>query len=324
LSHITTVRGHAVGLPVVLLIVSRLKRNPDGQMKIGLIIASHGRPELLKQLLSSLNRQERRPDDIVLSVVNGEDLGSNFTADACSANIRVVYSNPGSCAQRNNGLAFLRDHADVVLFIDDDFWMSATYIRELERLFSENEHIVASTGLVLADGVAGPGISVVAAEKCIEDYARGPKPREIIKDVPDTYGCNMAFRVSKIGDIKFDERLPLYGWQEDVDFSAQFRGRGRIVWTNALWGVHLGTKKGKTSDVRFGYSQVINPLFICKKRNMSLPRAAFMICKNIAVNAAKSVRSEKYIDRRGRLKGNMIGLLHVISGRLDPMSALDL
>jgi GT2 family glycosyltransferase len=290
-------------------------------MKIGLVIASFGRSELLQQLVPRIEQQVRRPDEIVLSVVSNKDLAANFAPDDKT---RVLYSSPGSCAQRNKGLAFLRDRVDVVLFIDDDFWMSATYVQELERIFSANDDIVAATGLVLADGATTAGISVADAEKCLEDYQRVPAPNSTIRDVPDTYGCNMAFRASKIRDLNFDERLPLYGWQEDVDFSAQLRERGRIIWTNALWGVHLGTKRGKISGVRFGYSQVINPLFIFRKGNMSLRRAAWLICKNIAANAAKSLFPEHYVDRWGRLKGNMIGLLHAMSGKLDPMYALNL
>ena len=58
--------------------------------------------------------------------------------------------------------------------------------------------------------------------------------------------------------------------------------------------------------------------------NMSLRRASFLIFKNIVANAAKSAFPEEYIDRWGRLKGNMIGLLHVAKGKLDPMYALKL
>jgi len=290
-------------------------------MRIGLIIATYGRPTLVQELLSSIEGQARLPDEIVLSVVNESDVEAEFPK---RLRVNVVYSNPGLCAQRNRGLELLRGRADVVLFIDDDFWMSATYILELERLFLTNEDVVAATGLVLADGATTAGITIAEAEKRLEDYARDPNPNEVIRDVPDTYGCNMAFRMSKVGELKFDERLPLYGWQEDVDFSAQLQGRGRIVWTNAVWGVHLGTKESKVSGVRFGYSQVINPLFIFRKGNMSLRRAVLLILKNIAANAAKSLYPERYVDRSGRLKGNMIGLLHVLSGRLDPMRALKL
>jgi GT2 family glycosyltransferase len=288
-------------------------------MKIGLIIASYGRPALVRELLATVERQARVPDEIVLSVVTEKD----FEAGAPTGpKVDVVYASPGLCAQRNKGLEFLQDRVDVVLFIDDDFWMSETYIGELERIFSANQDVVAATGLVLADGATTRGISVAEANRYLEDYA--PPPTASMRDVPATYGCNMAFRASQIRDLKFDERLPLYGWQEDVDFSAQLRRRGRIVATNRLWGVHLGTKKGKISGVRFGYSQVINPLFIVKKGNMSLRRALRLISKNIAANVVKSAFPEKYIDRWGRLKGNMIGLLHAARGKLDPMYALKL
>jgi GT2 family glycosyltransferase len=290
-------------------------------MRIGLIIASFGRPELVRQLLSSIGLQVRVPDEIVLSVVSESDLEEGSLSNL---EVKVVYSSPGSCAQRNKGLEFLRDRVDVVLFIDDDFWMSRTYIKDLEQLFSANEDVVAATGLVLADGATTTGISVAEAEKYLENYMLSPAPTIRIRDVSDTYGCNMAFRASKIRDLKFDERLPLYGWQEDVDFSAQLRGRGRIVATNLLWGVHLGTKKGKVSGMRFGYSQVINPLFIFRKGNMSLRRASFLIFKNVAANVAKSAFPEPYIDRWGRLKGNLVGLLHAAKGRLDPMYAVKL
>jgi GT2 family glycosyltransferase len=288
-------------------------------MRIGLIIASYGRPELVRQLLSSIERQARVPDETVLSVVTEKDFEAALPSDL---QVNVVYSSPGLCAQRNKGLAFLQDRVDVVLFIDDDFWMSTTYVGELERIFSENPDVVAATGLVLADGATTPGISVAEAKKCLEDHRPASTVR--IRDVPDTYGCNMAFRAGKIRDLQFDERLPLYGWQEDVDFSAQLRGRGRIIATNLMWGVHLGAKKGKISGLRFGYSQVINPLFIFRKGNMSLQRALFLIVKNIIANVVKSAFPERYIDRRGRLKGNMIGLRHAAIGKLDPMYALKL
>jgi GT2 family glycosyltransferase len=288
-------------------------------MKIGLIIASYGRPELVRQLLTCIERQVRLPDEIVLSVVTEKDFEAG---PATSLKVDVVHSSPGLCAQRNKGLGRLQDRVDVVLFIDDDFWMSETYIAELERIFLLNEEVVAVTGLVLADGATSQGIPIADADSYLKNYV--PAPSKSMRDVPATYGCNMAFRASKIRDLKFDERLPLYGWQEDVDFSAQLRSRGRVVATDLVWGVHLGTKKGKISGVRFGYSQVINPLFIVRKGNMSRLRALRLISKNIIANVVKSAFPERYIDRWGRLKGNIIGLLHAARGKLDPMYVLNL
>jgi hypothetical protein len=44
-------------------------------------------------------------------------------------------------------------------------------------------------------------------------------------------------------------------------------GAGRIVRTSLIWGGHLATKRGKGSEVRLGYSQIINPAYIDSKGN---------------------------------------------------------
>jgi GT2 family glycosyltransferase len=58
-------------------------------MKVGLVIASYGRAELLKQLLSSIEQQTRVPDEIVLSVVSEKDLGTGLSS---RLKVNVVYS----------------------------------------------------------------------------------------------------------------------------------------------------------------------------------------------------------------------------------------
>ena len=75
----------------------------------------------------------------------------------------------------------------------------------------------------------------------------------------------MSIRASMIGDLRFDERLVLYGWQEDIDFTSQLRQRGRVVCVSNIRGVHLGLKAGRVSGERFGYSQVVNPVYLIRK-----------------------------------------------------------
>ena len=95
---------------------------------------------------------------------------------------------------------------------------------------------------------------------------------------------------------------------------------GRIC----VWGVHLGTKRGKGSEVRLGYSQIINPAYIVSKGNMSFAYAFRLAAKNLLANLFKSIRPESYVDRRGRLRGNLIGLFHLMTGRLTPEYILKL
>jgi GT2 family glycosyltransferase len=141
-----------------------------------------------------------------------------------------------------------------------------------------------------------------------------------------TYGCNMAFRLKPVLDhgILFDENLPLYGWQEDIDFSLRVRPYGLIVNAAALRGVHLGIKAGRTSGVRFGYSQIANPIYLIRKGSMSWRHANKLMWRNIAANMARSFFPEPWVDRKGRLKGNLLALMDMLKGRISPGRILQL
>ena len=65
--------------------------------------------------------------------------------------------------------------------------------------------------------------------------------------------------------LRFDDNLPLYGWLEDIDFARSIAPYGRVVKSMLLRGVHLGVKRGRTSGVKLGYSQIANPLYMLRK-----------------------------------------------------------
>ena len=86
--------------------------------------------------------------------------------------------------------------------------------------------IICVNGEVIADGANSPGLSFEEGMLLLAQYEHRPKPKPFFRTIKGAYGCNMAFRTSSICGIRFDERLPLYGWQEDLDFCGALRGRG--------------------------------------------------------------------------------------------------
>jgi GT2 family glycosyltransferase len=158
----------------------------------------------------------------------------------------------------------------------------------------------------------------------VKQHDRGTKALAFTHDIRGAYGCNMAFRTARIGSLRFDERLVLYGWLEDLDFCGALRHSGRIVKTNLAWGVHLGSKGGKGSEVRLGYSQMVNPAYIVRKGNLTRAFAIRLAARNFLANLVKSIHPESYIDRRGRLWGNLFGLFHLITGQATPEYVLKL
>ena len=134
----------------------------------------------------------------------------------------------------------------------------------------------------------------------------------------------MATRLApmRAHDIRFDERLPLYGWQEDVDFSRRLAAHGTVVRLDAATGVHLGTKSGRTAGIRLGYSQVANPIYLTRKRcGYPVKRALEHIAKNMASNVVRSPWPEPFVDRVGRLRGNLLALRDLATGRARPGSS---
>ena len=86
---------------------------------------------------------------------------------------------------------------------------------------------------------------------------------------------------------------------------------GRAVKCMSAHGVHMGVKRGRGPGDRLGYSQIVNPLYMLRKGTMSAGEVLGQIFRNVASNAIMAVRPEPFVDRRGRLRGNMRGFADV-------------
>jgi GT2 family glycosyltransferase len=287
-------------------------------VRLAVGIATVGRPVLLNAILQELEAQTRLPDRIVICAPGAGDVG-----DITVGGVEVVIGPRGLTRQRNAIIERLGD-CDVLLFFDDDFVPGTGYLAEVERAFAADPEIVMITGNVVADGIIGPGFDVAEARRRL---AGVPAPgADGVEPVENGYGCNMAVRLAaaRAAECRFDERLPLYGWLEDVDFSRQLARQGRIVKLGAARGVHLGIKQGRQSGVRLGYSQIANAVYLSRKGTCPWPRSLRQMGRNVAMNMTRALRPEPYIDRAGRLKGNLKAFRDLVAGRLDPQRILEL
>jgi GT2 family glycosyltransferase len=253
------------------------------------------------------------PATIIVSCVAREDAG-----DAANLpTVTVVTGRPGLPAQRNAALEALPPGIDIVVFFDDDFVAEAGWLAAAARTFRDEPQVVAFTGRVLADGIKGPGLSFDEAVRIVETVDH-PSPWSRIEPY-SPYGCNMAFRLSAVGDLKFDERLVLYGWLEDRDFGGALAKRGgSLIKSASACGVHMGVKSARVAGDRLGYSQVVNPIYLLRKGTMSRGQVVSHLFRNISSNVARALSPEPFIDRRGRLRGNLRGLADVLRGHLEP------
>jgi GT2 family glycosyltransferase len=290
-------------------------------MRSIVIIPTAGRKSILSATLKCLEQQSQPPDEVIVSAPDGshvEILRSDFLK------LTYVFGQHGLTAQRNQALEAALGRCDIVTFFDDDFLPAATYIQRLLAAFARNDGWAVITGHVIKDGIGGPGLTVAEGHAALAEASAAQTDEQRVTDIGNAYGCNMSFRTSDVGSLRFDERLVLYGWQEDVDFSRQLAHRGRIVRLHSLLGVHLGAKSGRISGVRLGYSQLVNPIYLIRKGTVPTHIAAQQILRNVAANIVRSVRPEPWIDRRGRLRGNLLAAAHLMRQRIEPEHVLKL
>jgi GT2 family glycosyltransferase len=256
---------------------------------------------------------------VIVVSVKPEDVSG---VERVRGNVRIVFSPKGSSCQRNHGIDLVKDEADIIVFFDDDFVPAADYLAEVEHHFSNNPELVGLTGDLIADGIHTGGIELDEAVGRVSQHERPvtvqDRPREAL------YGCNMAVRFSAARDLRFDEKLPLYAWLEDIDYSTQLAKRGRLISNRAITGIHLGVKGGRTSGVRLGYSQVANVAYLKRKGTLQPGLGKRLLKQQLASNLLRSFRPEPEIDRRGRLKGNLMAIFDVMRGRFTPQRINDL
>jgi GT2 family glycosyltransferase len=286
-------------------------------VRLAVGIATIGRPALLGAVLEEFARQTRRPDRIIVCAPTADDV-AGIPADHAD----VIIGPRGLTRQRNVIIDRL-DDCDLLQFFDDDFVPATTYLAEIERAFIADPGVAMITGEVIADGIIGPGFDIAEARRRL---ARTMASGGTLQPVENGYGCNMAVRLAAVraAQCRFDERLPLYGWLEDVDFSRQLAREGRIAKMDAARGVHLGVKQGRQSGVRLGYSQIANPIYLSRKGTCPWSRTLRQMSRNVAMNLARSLKPEPYVDRAGRFAGNLKAIRDLMTGRLDPERILEL
>jgi len=307
-------------------------------MRAHVIVATTGRSKEVGALADFLARQTLRASTTIVIGAQASDV-EGLAAQAAQLDYpieTIVSDRAGLPIQRNIGLAKLKvligadslQDGHAVIFFDDDFRPAREWLESAVSVFVENKEIVGLTGSVLADGVKRQTVSEAEAVQYLngekrphDHWASGGEAR----DVNSVYGCNMAFRGAVVGKCVFDERLPLYAWQEDRDFTGQALRFGRVIYTPKCRGVHLGVKGARSNGVRLGYSQIANPIYLAKKGTMENRIMLRFVMRAIASNHYGAILRRTHPgDFSGRLKGNYYALFDLLRRQCRPEKILEL
>ena len=285
----------------------------NGKLRLFVAIATTGRAAVLAKVVERLGQQTRPADGTIIIGVEPADVAGVATT---GEGAEIGFAQRGLCRQRNAVLDALRGRADAVVFFDDDFVPADDYLANLELLLLERPDVAGLTGRLLADGAHTNEIAFEQAVELLDRHQRQIAAAPSLR--ASLYGCNMAVRLDSVGTLRFDEQLPLYGWLEDVDFTYQLARKGALIEAGELTGIHLGTRGGRTSGRRLGYSQVANAIYLLRKGTIDPWQGEGVMIRNLLSNLVRSFWSEPEIDRRGRLIGNLLAVADWMRGRVDP------
>ena len=294
-------------------------------VKLAYVVPTKDRPDDMRVLLTSLTRQTRTPDQIV--VVDGSDPAIEpVLAEFPDLSIDYVRVFPPSLAkQRNAGMAAVRADIDVAGYLDDDLELTDDATEAMAAFWAGAEADVGGAGFCILDQPVAFSNrlaalflvdSPVPGKLLASGFNAQIPPLSETTPTDGLYGGATMWRRDVIAAFSFDEWYIGHGYLEDVDFSHRVRRAGRPLFVAGAARVyHHARPIALNRQFDVGRQQIINRLyFIRKLGGFSRLAVAWGLFGQMVLNLGASVRR---LDTTGlrRLGGNLVGLAEVLTGR---------
>lgn len=283
-----------------------------------IVIPSTDRASVLHETILGLWKQIRKPDEILISVVDADrDVPASTRA---IPGVRVLVGPRGSTRQRNTAIANLRDDCTLVGFLDDDVELHPEYLFHCWSFMCEHPEAVGMSGHPVADGTLTGEIARDEARLMLASLTAsspGYRPQYAMS------GFDMIVRRSVVDRTRLDERMSLYALYEDFDFSVRCKRFGLLMSVDRCLLVHLRTGASRMSAVRLGYAQLMNPLYLWWKGSQAWYPILRICARSLTGNALGCFITRRGItrsERRKRLWGNALGLRDVLVCGAQPES----
>ena len=290
---------------------------------LAVLIPSKGRADELVETVKSILCQSVQPAQIVLSVTSEADLSPGIRS---LPRVKVIMGPAGKTSQLNRGVKALAPEIDVIAIMDDDVELLRDYLKTVRGVFSKHSDLMGLTGEMVVNG----GLDRAQAQRMAAEEAARPAQANAgavfwLKPNQGLYGCCMALRHSLFNHIQYDERLPLYSWMDDADIGMRAQRHGRCCYCPDAKLIHLGVSGGRVSGDKFGFCQIMNPVYLASKGVFTWSEVIRIhVAKVLMANLAGWLRCDAKVDRAGRLRGNWLALTSWIQGRIEPERILEI
>ena len=237
-----------------------------------------------------------------------------------NSHIKIIDSEPSTCIQRNVGFEFIEE-SEFIMFLDDDniFYPDAFY--KMQYFLNNNKNFSG----VAFNQIYNEKISIL--EKFKKNYISHKlgiyssniggfsnsgwqskfinfTNNSIVQWLPTRA---VIYKSEKVKNIRFDEKLGIYGYLEDLDFSLELKKTGNLmVCSDARYSHDQSiTRPG----FEFGKKELRNRYYIVKKHNLKKNLFFLTFLFRMVLTLKEGIFGD--INSFKRLAGNLVALFTI-------------
>ncbi len=299
-------------------------------MRLAVVVPTRNRPREIDTVLTSLSRQSRLPDVVV--IVDGSDplLRCEAIAASHGSVLNIEYLQhwpPSAAAQRNAGIESIVRKSDLVALVDDDIELPPIALSTAcDAIGSMPAEFVGfgfnTTDLAPEHGYGALKSSALAERlglysKRIGAVSSSGWHTRILRvdefmEVEWLLSTAVIWRANMLKTIRFDEYFERYSYLEDLDLSLQARYQGgRLAILPRAEFTHRPAEGGRGSRFWFGHVEVRNRRYIVRKHGLSMSR--FWLGVTIRAAATFGSIAKGNWREAGRLAGNFHEIVRIVT-----------
>ena len=291
--------------------------------KLAFVVATKDRPDELRRMWRSLDRQTRPPDEVVIVDASERPVSPDGFGPSSIALTYIRADRPSAAGQRNRGLETVSPDMDLIGFLDDDAVLEEDAVDAMLRFWEEADDAVggAAFNLVNHPPVDLEPLKRSRLAESLGLYARRPGAvapsgfQTMIGNVERTTGTDWlssgasVWRREVFRAHRFDEWYRGYSYLEDLDFSYRVAKTFKLAVVAGARYRHLPAAGGRGSGYTFGLREALNRIHFVRgnpKLSIARCRMALALRMLMSVTLAAKTADPAFL---GRALGNAVGLV---------------
>lgn len=290
------------------------------------MVPTKDRPRELQRMLTSLQAQSVRPDQIIIVDASKDPLG-DLVREFSDLKIDYVRIYPPSLSgQRNAGMHRLMPTITLAGYLDDDLVLEDGALEAMLSFWEAAPRDLGGAAFNIINTRLPHGVFLKSLF-LMESRKRGILLRSGFEASlwpvrATTYvrwlcGGATIWRREVIDHFSYDECFEGTGYLEDLDYSYRVGKGYQLTVVGKAQVKHFSSPIRRDKNFLFGRWQVINGLYFVRKHSeLSTILCAWSLLGQLVIDTGKSiVESEPGLSQR--VLGNLAGIATVMTGKLE-------